>query len=93
LVVYFTDYDERHAARARCAAEDDPKAKSLNLKQILIRASFCRLAMEKAPIRTNYIEHDCGCRRWYESVAGGPVEELIEVVEYCPMHEIESDSS
>ncbi len=50
-------------------------------------------SMEKPPIRTNYIEHDCGCRRWYESVVGGPVEELTEVVEYCSIHEIESESS
>jgi hypothetical protein len=50
-------------------------------------------SMEKPPIRTNYIEHDCGCRRWYESVPGGPAEELAEVVEYCAIHEIESDSS
>jgi hypothetical protein len=49
--------------------------------------------MEKPPIRTNYIEHDCGCRRWYESVPDRPVEELTEVVEYCAIHEIESDSS
>lgn len=49
--------------------------------------------MEKPPIRTDFIEHDCGCRRWYESVVGRPVEELREVVEYCAIHEIESDSS
>ena len=50
-------------------------------------------SMENPPIRTDYIEHDCGCRRWYESVPGRPVEELMEFVEYCAIHEIESDSS
>jgi hypothetical protein len=50
-------------------------------------------SMEKPPIIKDYIEHDCGCRRWYEFVPAEPVEELTEVVEYCAIHEIESDSS
>lgn len=50
-------------------------------------------AMEKVPIRKDYFESECGCRRWYESVPGGPVEELEEVVEYCEIHDIESGSA
>ena len=49
--------------------------------------------MEKPPIRKDYFESECGCRRWYESVPGGPVEELEEVVEYCEMHDVESGSA
>ena len=49
--------------------------------------------MEEPPIRKHYIEHDCGCRSWYESAPGGPVEDLIEYVEYCELHDIESASS
>jgi hypothetical protein len=49
--------------------------------------------MEKVPIRKDYFESECGCRRWYESVPGGPVEELEEVVEYCEIHDIESGSA
>ena len=48
---------------------------------------------EKPPIRKDYFESECGCRKWYESVPGGPVEELEEVIEYCEMHEIESGIS
>ncbi len=49
--------------------------------------------MEKPPIRKEYFEAECGCRQWYESVPGGPVEELEEVVEYCETHDIESGSA
>ena len=49
--------------------------------------------MEKPPIRKDYFESECGCRRWYESVPGRPVEELEEVVEYCETHEVESGSA
>ena len=49
--------------------------------------------MEKPPIRKDYFESECGCRRWYESVSDGSVEELEEVVEYCEMHDIESGSA
>ena len=52
-----------------------------------------RYPMEKPPIRKEYFEAECGCRQWYESVAGGPVEELEEVVEYCELHDIESGSA
>jgi hypothetical protein len=49
--------------------------------------------MEKPPIRKDYFEAECGCRQWYESVADGPAEELVEVVEYCQTHDIESGSA
>ena len=47
----------------------------------------------KPPIRKDYFESDCGCKRWFESVPGGPVEELMEFVEYCEMHDIESGNA
>ena len=50
-------------------------------------------AKGKPPIRKDYFESECGCRRWYESIPGGPVEELEEVVEYCETHDIESGSA
>ena len=49
--------------------------------------------MEKPPIRKDYFESECGCRRWYESVSDGSAEELEEIVEYCEMHDIESGSA
>ena len=49
--------------------------------------------MDKPPIRKDYFESECGCRRWYESVPGEPDEELVEVVEYCDIHEVESGSA
>ena len=49
--------------------------------------------MEKPPIRKDYFERECGCKRWHEFVAGGPVEELEEVVEYCETHDVESGSA
>ena len=49
--------------------------------------------MEKPPIRTNTSNMTAAAARWYESVPGGPAEELAEVVEILRYHEIESDSS
>ena len=49
--------------------------------------------MEKPPIRKDFFESECGCRRWYESVSDASAEELEEVVEYCEIHDIESGSA
>ena len=49
--------------------------------------------MEKSPIRKDFFESECGCRRWYESVSDDSAEELEEVVEYCEIHDVESGSA
>jgi hypothetical protein len=50
-------------------------------------------SQEKPPIRRDYFESECGCKQWYESIPGGPVEELTEFVEYCAIHDVESGSA
>lgn len=70
-----------------------PGGLSAALNVRFFRTSSAREAMEKPPIRKDYFESECGCRRWYESVPGGPVEELEEIVEYCEVHDIESGSA
>lgn len=49
--------------------------------------------MDQLPIRKHYFESDCGCRKWFEPVAGGAPDELEEIVEYCETHDIESGSA
>ena len=49
--------------------------------------------MVKPPISKDHGESECGCRRWYESVPGGPVDDLEEIVEYCEIHDVESGSA
>ena len=49
--------------------------------------------MEKPPIRKDYFESDCGCRKWFEPMPGGALDEFEDVVEYCEIHDVESGSA